>query len=291
MPKPVAMELAADSPIPGQHPAALNGIVGVGTASPESSAQLEINSSTKGFLPPRVTDTTAISAPVAGLMVYDTSSQCMRYYNGTNWSLCMGVPQWKCGDVLVDNRDGQSYSTVKIGYQCWMAENLNIGTRINGSANQSDNSTLEKYCYNDSTSYCDTYGGLYQWNEMMQYVTTQGSQGICPTGWHVPAYIEWVTLDEYLGSDAGGILKETGTAHWNSPNTGATNEYGFTALPGGYHVTNGAFNNIGEYGIWWKSKSISAGNASTSTMGYNFSNIGHDSHLKNDGLSVRCIQD
>jgi uncharacterized protein (TIGR02145 family) len=88
-----------------------------------------------------------------------------------------------CGENLNDLRDGQSYSTVLIGTQCWMAENLNIGTMLTGSGNQTDNNTIEKYCYHDSTSYCDTYGGLYQWNQMMQYDTIAGTQGICPSGW------------------------------------------------------------------------------------------------------------
>ncbi|MCK5838660.1 MAG: hypothetical protein KAG99_02370, partial [Bacteroidales bacterium] len=82
--------------------------------------------------------------------------------------------------------EGQTYSIVAIGTQCWMAENLNVGTRIDGVDEQTDNPTLEKYCYNDLESNCDIYGGLYQWNEMMQYVTTEGAQGICPSGWHIP---------------------------------------------------------------------------------------------------------
>jgi len=87
---------------------------------------------------------------------------------------------------FTDARDGKTYNTVLIGTQCWMRENLNIGTRIDGSQNQTDNGTIEKYCYDDLESNCDIYGGLYQWDEAMQYVTTQGVQGICPAGWHLP---------------------------------------------------------------------------------------------------------
>ncbi|MFK5894800.1 MAG: FISUMP domain-containing protein [Pseudomonadota bacterium] len=161
---------------------------------------------------------------------------------------------------------GQSYSTVQIGIRCWMAENLNIGTMISGSSNQTDNGTIEKYCYGNNTSNCDIYGGLYQWDEMMQYVTTEGAQGICPTGWHLPTDAEWCTLENYVdagtvscsatgwrGTDAGGNLKEAGTSHWISPNTGATNSSGFTGLPGGYLDTNGPFYYLTGSAYFWSS--------------------------------------
>ncbi len=101
----------------------------------------------------------------------------MRYYNGTVWSECMGKP-FNGGDPFLDIRDGKVYTTIQIGTQCWMAENLNIGTMINGSSNQTNNATLEKYCFSDNTGNCDIYGGLYQWDEVMQYVTTEGTQDI-----------------------------------------------------------------------------------------------------------------
>ena len=131
---------------------------------------------------------------------------------------------------------GQTYSSVEIDDQCWMAENLNIGTRIDGDTDQTNNSTIEKYCYDDDTDNCDTYGGLYQWDEMMQYVTTEGTQGICPAGWHLPTDAEWTTLTNFLGGEsvAGGKMKEEGLDHWQTPNTGATNSSGFTGLPGGF---------------------------------------------------------
>jgi uncharacterized protein (TIGR02145 family) len=108
---------------------------------------------------------------------------------------------------------------------------------ISGGKDQADNGVIEKYCYEDTASNCDIYGGLYSWDEMMQYSYTEGGQGICPQGWHIPTSAEYNALSDFLGGEnvSGGKMKETGTAHWNSPNTGATNSSGFTALPGGNH--------------------------------------------------------
>ena len=99
-----------------------------------------------------------------------------------------------------------------------------------------NNGIIEKYCYDDDPANCDVYGGLYQWDEMMGYTTTEGVQGICPVDWHIPTDAEWDILQNYLGgfNVAGGKLKEAGTIHWNAPNAGATNSSGFTALPNGY---------------------------------------------------------
>lgn len=204
---------------------------------------------------------------------------------------------------MIDIRDGQSYTTVQIGTQCWMAENLNIGTMVIGTTDQSNNSIIEKYCYDNNTANCDVYGGLYQWNEMMQYNTAPGAQGICPGGWHLPTDAEWCILEQYVdttipcgaigwrGVDGGGKLKEAGTIHWNSPNTGATNSSGFTALPGGNRYTDGSFFlGLGCYGYFWSSsenglpawyRDLNCGSAQVYRLGA----------LKALGLSVRCLRD
>jgi uncharacterized protein (TIGR02145 family) len=134
----------------------------------------------------------------------------------------------------VMDQDFNYYDIVTIGTQTWMAENLNTGVSISFPYNQEDNGKIEKWCNN-----CKTYGGLYQWYEMMQYkpgdsATIGITQGICPVGWHIPTNDEWETLFNYIGKN-GGKLKESGTVHWASPNSGATNEYGFTALPSGVY--------------------------------------------------------
>ncbi|MBK7215160.1 MAG: fibrobacter succinogenes major paralogous domain-containing protein [Bacteroidales bacterium] len=125
------------------------------------------------------------------------------------------------------------YRTIQIGNQCWLKDNLNIGSRINGSLDQTDNGIIEKYCYNNLESNCDNYGGLYQWGETMNYSTSEGSKGICPDGWHIPRDIEWIALRIYLGGidTAGGKMKEPRNSHWHSPNTGATNSSGFLLSP------------------------------------------------------------
>jgi len=208
---------------------------------------------------------------------------------------------WACGKSISDNRDGQIYSTVQIGTQCWMRQNLNIGTMIPGNTAQTDNAVIEKYCYSDIAANCDEYGGLYQWEEMMQYVTTPGAKGICPDGWHLPTDAEWCTLEQYVdptisctatswrGIDGGGKLKEAGTAHWAEPNSGATNTSGFTALPGGMRLTNGTFDFLTHYGIFWSSSDISY-------YGW-FRYLFHiseqsyrDTDHKNNGYSVRCLK-
>ncbi|MCB9001260.1 MAG: fibrobacter succinogenes major paralogous domain-containing protein [Bacteroidales bacterium] len=154
----------------------------------------------------------------------------------------------------VTDIDGNTYITVTIGNQVWMAENLKTTHYNDGTAipNVTDGNewaalTTGAYCwYSNATAYKDTYGALYNW-----YAVNTGK--LAPTGWHVATDAEWTTLTTYLGGEsvAGGKLKETDTTHWASPNTGATNETGFTALPGGYRGRGGAFGGIGGYGYWW----------------------------------------
>jgi len=211
---------------------------------------------------------------------------------------------WSCGQPMADDRDGEVYATVLIGAQCWMAENLNTGTMIQGTVNQTDNGIIEKYCYGNNPSSCDVYGGLYQWNEMMQYVTSPGVEGICPPagGWHLPTDAEWCTMEQFVdptitcssmgfrGADGGGKLKEAGTAHWLAPNTGATNSSGFTALPGGDRDYNsGLFYNSTTYGIFWTSTEEYS-NAWHRTLVNYLAAINRFYDSKSYGLSVRCLR-
>ena len=198
-----------------------------------------------------------------------------------------------CGSPMIDNRDNKVYNTVLIGTQCWFAQNLNIGIRINGTSEQTNNNIIEKYCYNDLEANCNTYGGLYQWNEAMQYSTTEGVKGICPTGWHLPTDAEWTTLTTFLGGEivAGGKMKEAGTAHWAPPNTGATNETGFTALPGDYRDNDGTFGTIGGIGYWWSSSELSTYYAWARYVYCYTIDVFRSVYIKNNGYAVRCMRD
>ena len=202
-----------------------------------------------------------------------------------------------CGLPITDARDNKVYNTVMIGTQCWMAQNLNIGIKIIGSNYQADNGIIEKYCYDNLETNCNIYGGLYQWNEMMQYVTTAGVQGICPTGWHLPTDGEWTILTTYLGGqvNAGGKMKSTGTIEagtglWHDPNYGATNISGFSAVPGGILFYSNTFAYVGDDGAWWSSSVIDSSNAWWWFMSYNTVIVSRGNNLKINGFSVRCVR-
>jgi uncharacterized protein (TIGR02145 family) len=195
----------------------------------------------------------------------------------------------------VTDIDGNIYNTVSIGTQVWMASNLvttkyNDGTSIPFVTDNGSWSGLitPAYCWynNDATTYKATYGALYNW-----YTVNTGK--LCPTGWHVPTDAEWTTLSTYLGGEsiAGGALKETGTNHWISPNTGATNTFGFTGLPGEMRNGSGVFDPIGYYGYWWTATQYSAGYALYWYLGYNFTNIFGANGYMRIGFSVRCVKD
>jgi uncharacterized protein (TIGR02145 family) len=122
--------------------------------------------------------------------------------------------QFNCGDTLVDSRDGRNYTTVQIGSQCWMSQNLNYGNMIIG-ANQTNNSVPEKYCFNNDTNNCVSNGALYQWNELMNYSQVQGVQGLCPNGWHLPTDAEYTTLSSNYPSNPGTALQPGGSSGFN----------------------------------------------------------------------------
>jgi len=196
----------------------------------------------------------------------------------------------------VTDIDGNIYHYVTIGTQAWMVENLKVtkyrdGTSISNvtDATQWSGLTTGAYCdYNNSASNSTTKGCLYNW------YAVSNSLNIAPTGWHVPTDAEWTTLTTYLGGEsvAGGKLKETGTTQWTSPNTAATNESGFSALPGGYRKsTNGTFNSIGNFGFWWSASELMTTGASYRRMDYSGGSVGKGASSRTAGYSVRCLRD
>ncbi len=211
-------------------------------------------------------------------------------------------------NITVKDIDGNIYKTVTIGNQIWMAENLRVthypdGTEIllvtdnTAWANLADNNTDEAYCFygNDNTS---DYGLLYTFAATIAVNWGKDNavnQGVCPDGWHIPNNAEWDELSNYLGGStvAGGKLKETGTTHWNSPNTGATNESGFTAIGNGYRrYSDGNFYSLKQINNIWSATELN----STIAYYYQFRDnnsqfIREENGTKSHGFSVRCLKD
>lgn len=211
---------------------------------------------------------------------------------------CIGTPTVDYG--------GQAYNTIQIYSQCWFKENLNVGEMIPIAQSQTNNNIIEKYCPIDDEYYCNNYaGGLYQWDEMMNYAYEPQVQGICPDGWHIPTDADWKLLEgavdsnygignpewnnfDWRGSDAGGNLKQSGTGFWMPPNSGATDAFGFSSLPGGYVVQSEYWG--GDWkGYFWSSH----------TAGHYFRNMDWNQVMVKRGngvgsglaISVRCVKD
>lgn len=189
--------------------------------------------------------------------------------------------------------DARHYATVQIGSQFWMAENLNAGSRINSYTDQSNNGVIEKYCLYDDEQNCNTYGGLYAWNEAMKYMGGEGSQGICPAGFHIATKGEWATLVEHLGGEsvAGGKLKEIGFDHWIYPNEGASDASGFSAIAAGIVTPDGYFADQGNKAdIWTSTREISSVARNRAMSNLNSFVTDESSNLET-AMSIRCIQD
>lgn len=180
-----------------------------------------------------------------------------------------------------------------IGTQKWATSNVNSGTWIIGTTNQTNNAVLEKYCPIQQAAQCDIYGGIYQWDEAMQYVTTEGAQGVCPTGSHIPTDAELTTLLTSLGGNAvaGDKLKQAGTSLWSAPNNG-TNSSGFSALPAGMRANTGTMYGRGSYADFWTSTQ-NGGSAYVMEIYYSDPTVWHNigsTYAKTQGVPVRCIK-
>lgn len=195
--------------------------------------------------------------------------------------------------VDVVDIDGNIYQTVNICDQTWMKSNLNVSKYKNGDVipqvqneSQWSNLTTGAWCYyQNNTSNGPIYGKLYNWYAL------NDSRGLSPTGWHIPTYQEWMALNSCLGDNVGGKMKEVGTIHWLTPNTGATNESGFTGLPNGLRATNGTFSFLGEHGYWWSATENSSTEVKTFDLNYNYGQVSTYNVNKISGLSVRCVKD
>ncbi|MBN1185878.1 MAG: fibrobacter succinogenes major paralogous domain-containing protein [Bacteroidales bacterium] len=207
--------------------------------------------------------------------------------------------------TFTDPSDGRVYRTVKIGRQIWMAENLDAEKYRNGDLianrkgkNEWGKSEAGAWCFYDNKAKNEeTYGKLYNW------FAVSDLRGLAPDGWHIPTDDEWKELEIYLGlgkadagyrgwrgSDIGGKLKETGTMHWCGPNTGATNESGFTARPGGYRDIDGFFYVLGYGGYWWSASEHTEYIVWYRSLYHTYSKIHRTDSYAGDGFSVRCIR-
>jgi len=183
-----------------------------------------------------------------------------------------------------------TYNTVKIGDQCWLKENLNIGTMITTSPDQEqdqeNNGTIEKYCYDNNPTNCDTYGGLYEWGEAMQYTNSVVSQGICPEGWHIPTLADFSTLIAAVNND-GNALKAIGEGTGRGAGTDTS---GFSVLLAGYEATN-SFDYFAEFASFWSSTEQDSDKVKSIFLNYYDSEISLADNAKIHGFSVRCVKD
>lgn len=241
---------------------------------------------------------------------YATTSAGTFYGNEVSFTTTSTVPvPSTCGpsDILnplvsyrtMSDQDGNQYKSVVIGTKEWMVENLVVSHYRNGDLIpvQTNDAVWQglstgSSCWfnNDSSSVHCPYGKLYNW-----YAVTD-ARNICPSGWHVPTDLEWTQLENLLGgaSSAGGKLKSVGTQYWQSPNTGATNTSGFSALPGGLRMNDGLFFDFNTYGYWWSSTQYDNLDAWFRVLGYGGSSVGRfqfNYSSKRLGLSVRCVKD
>ncbi len=211
---------------------------------------------------------------------------------GTGYGSAQSFTTPAASDSVVDI-DGNVYHIVTIGTQVWMVENLKTTRYRNGDAipNVTDGFAWEAlttgaYCnYDNSPDSAAVYGRLYNW-----YAVIDG-RNIAPDGWHVPTANDWATLVGFLGSDPGGKLKEVGTAHWLDPNTGATNESGFTARAGGQRGYQGVYGALGQEAYFWTSSEYSSSRAYVRSLHYTLAYVELRNLNKYAGHSVRCVKD
>ena len=268
----------------------INAQIGISAngAMPAESAMLDISSTSKGFLPPRLTiaQRNSITNPAVGLVIFCTDCDELQLYNGTTWKAMIGTAA--CSTPIPPS--------LLICNQTWMVKNLDVTTYRNGAIipEVTDpiiwaNLTIGAWCYlNNDPANGPIYGKLYNW------YAVNDPRGLAPQGWHVPIDAEFTTLSTCLGGGvvAGGKMKETGTSNWATPNTAATNSSGFTGLPGRFRRTNGDFlvgnNNVG---YWWSNTLNASSQGVVRRLDYNVGNIIEQAIPLNWGLSVRALKD
>lgn len=257
--------------------------------TPDPSAMLDVMSVSKGLLPPRIitTERDAISNPAEGLVIFNTSTRALEVFDGDRWR--SSTSDFNCGTSQVVDSSGNYYNTVKMGSRCWMASNLNTGTRVDGTVDQTDNDIVEKYCYNNSEDSCSKYGALYQWDEIMQYNTANGSRGICPEGWHIPTDEEWCMLESELD-----LTVDCSTTGWRGTDIGtklmAGGSSGFDAPLIGYRSADGNFYQF-DVGVYQWTSTVQSSRAWIRHLDAGTGQSAKGDELWHYGFSVRCVKD
>ncbi len=288
-------------------------------SAPDSSAMLDVKSTSKGVLIPRMTNaqiTTfggTLDTADRGMIVFNIDDMKIEYWDGTAWKTMVTKSSSAgsssdgtsfCSEGVTDY-NGHHYRTVKIGDQCWMAENLK-------STNYADGSDISGYwAYDDDDAYVETYGWLYTWDAVMNGEPSSNStpsfvQGICPDGWSVPSDGDWKKLEQTLGMtwaesnltgyrgthSEGRKLKETDEAFlWWSGSASGTNNSGFTALPGGSRDGYGTFGSLGINAFFYSSTEASSTDAYYRSLRYDLSTVSRNYFSKLTARSVRCVKD
>ncbi len=257
--------------------------VGIGTNTPAASAQLDVSSTSKGLLPPRMTTSQRndIASPAAGLIIYNTTTNSLEIRNNAAW-----VSLSTAADAL---------PTIQIGTQKWMSKNLDVAFYRNGDPipQVTDPTawaglTTGAWCYyNNDPLQGGKFGKLYNW------YAVNDPRGLAPQGWHIPSDAEWYMLEITLGdySEAGGKMKEAGTVNWTSPNNAADNSSGWAGLPGGVRYVSGTFLNVGSFGAWWSSTGTNTTYAWYRNLYYGNGAIYRGDLDRPCGFSVRCLRD
>jgi uncharacterized protein (TIGR02145 family) len=244
----------------------------------------------KGGLPLGGTYTgTGVNTGIFYPSIAGTGNHAITYSYPNTWGCAANALQmisvinaavFLCDNQMTDIRDNKQYPTVKLGTQCWMAANLNYGTLIFSTQMQRDNCVFEKYCYTDIPANCNSYGGLYQWDELMQYDNVAAAQGFCPPGWHVPTENEWTTLFNFYISNgfAGAPLKYTGYS-------------GFNAFLSGTRFNNVNWNFSNFAVMFWSSTTHGADKAWAHGMNTFNPSVSYYPSSRTHAFNLRCIKD